>query len=161
VEYLTEPGREAAARNSGQRPSRRHHSWSSNIRQLETCATTLVVILLLTRNLISAGIGGAVLLLAQTVLMTVFTLPHGSRRYGWRAILVYYAVTLLVSNILENLSILTGFPFRAGGLARADHRIPRAAPVAVRRDRGDVRHGLPNRRAHHRDRRPGTDLAYQ
>jgi uncharacterized membrane protein len=74
-------------------------------------ATTLVVILLLTRNLISAGIGGGVLLLAQTVLMTVFTLLHGSRRYGWRAILVYYAVTLLVSNILENLSILTGFPF--------------------------------------------------
>lgn len=74
-------------------------------------ATTLVVILLLTRNLISAGVGGAVLLLAQTVLLTVFTLLHGSRRYGWRAILVYYAVTLLVSNILENISILTGFPF--------------------------------------------------
>lgn len=73
--------------------------------------TTLVVILLLTRNLISAGIGGGVLLLAQTVLLTVFTLLHGSRRYGWRAILVYYAVTLLVSNSLENLSVLTGFPF--------------------------------------------------
>ncbi|MGP3960902.1 carotenoid biosynthesis protein [Nonomuraea sp. 3N208] len=68
--------------------------------------TGLVLILLLTRNL-SPGIGTPVLLLTQTV----FTLLHGSRRYGWRAILVYYAVTLLVSNILENLSILTGFPF--------------------------------------------------
>jgi uncharacterized membrane protein len=74
-------------------------------------ATTLVLILLLTRDLIRADVGGAVLLLAQTVLLTVFTLLHGSRRYGWRAMLVYYAVTLLVSNLLENLSILTGFPF--------------------------------------------------
>ena len=74
-------------------------------------ATTLLVILLLTRTLISAGVGGAVLLLVQTVLLTVFTLLHGSRRCGWRAILVYYAVTLLVSNILENVSVLSGFPF--------------------------------------------------
>jgi hypothetical protein len=42
-------------------------------------ATTLVLILLLMRNLIPAGIG-TVLLLA----LTVFTLLHGSRRYGWR-----------------------------------------------------------------------------
>ncbi|WP_061290379.1 carotenoid biosynthesis protein [Herbidospora cretacea] len=71
----------------------------------------LLLILMLTRNLISHGIGGGVSLLVQTVLLTAFTLLHGSRRYGRRAILLYYAVTLVVSNVLENLSILTGFPF--------------------------------------------------
>ncbi|NAS26570.1 carotenoid biosynthesis protein [Herbidospora sp. NEAU-GS84] len=73
--------------------------------------TGLLLILLLTRSLIAHGVGGGVGLLVQTVLLTAFTLLHGSRRYGWRAILVYYAVTLVVSNTLENLSVLTGFPF--------------------------------------------------
>lgn len=68
--------------------------------------TGLVLILQLTKNF-APGIGYPLLLLAQTV----FTLLHGARRYGWRAIGVFYAVTLLVSNALENLSILTGFPF--------------------------------------------------
>jgi uncharacterized membrane protein len=40
-----------------------------------------------------------------------FVLLHGARRYGWPAIAVYVVVVLLVSNILENLSISTGFPF--------------------------------------------------
>lgn len=73
--------------------------------------TAVTVILLLTRNLLAAGVGGAVLLLAQTVLITTFALLHGARRYGWPAILVYYVVTLVVSNLFENLSVLTGFPF--------------------------------------------------
>jgi len=40
-----------------------------------------------------------------------FALLHGARRYGWRAIAVFVAAGLLISNILENLSIQTGFPF--------------------------------------------------
>ena len=40
-----------------------------------------------------------------------FVLLHGARRYGWPAIVVYVVVVLVVSNILENLSISTGFPF--------------------------------------------------
>ncbi|WP_448006834.1 carotenoid biosynthesis protein [Agromyces bauzanensis] len=67
--------------------------------------TGLVLILQLTKNL-APGIG-VPLLLAQAV----FTLLHGSRRYGWRAILVFSLVTLVVSNAIENLSVLTGFPF--------------------------------------------------
>lgn len=68
--------------------------------------TSLAMILLLTKTFFP-GIGFPLLLLAQTV----FTLLHGSRRHGWRAILVFVGITLLVSNILENLSVLTGFPF--------------------------------------------------
>src|SRR5262245_27323941 len=49
--------------------------------------------------------------LAVTLLLVAFMLLHGSARYGWRGILVYFAICLVVSNALENLSILTGFPF--------------------------------------------------
>ena len=40
-----------------------------------------------------------------------FLLLHGAQRYGWRAIGVFVAAGLVISNILENLSIQTGFPF--------------------------------------------------
>jgi len=36
---------------------------------------------------------------------------HGSLRYRLRDLLVFVAITLVVSNIFENMSILTGFPF--------------------------------------------------
>jgi putative membrane protein len=44
-------------------------------------------------------------------LMTGFTLLHGSRRYGWRGIVIYFLVAVVITNIFENLSIATGFPF--------------------------------------------------
>jgi putative membrane protein len=47
----------------------------------------------------------------SVLLSAVFLLLHGARRYGWRAIGVYVVVTLVVSNVLENLSVATGFPF--------------------------------------------------
>jgi uncharacterized membrane protein len=40
-----------------------------------------------------------------------FALLHGAQRYGWRAIGVFVAAGLVISNLLENLSIETGFPF--------------------------------------------------
>jgi putative membrane protein len=40
-----------------------------------------------------------------------FALLHGAHRYSWRAIGVFVAAGLVISNILENLSIRTGFPF--------------------------------------------------
>jgi putative membrane protein len=45
------------------------------------------------------------------VLQVVFALLHGAQRYGWRAIGVIILAGLVISNILENLSIETGFPF--------------------------------------------------
>jgi putative membrane protein len=45
------------------------------------------------------------------VLQVVFALVHGAQRYGWRAIGVFIVGGLVISNILENLSIATGFPF--------------------------------------------------
>jgi len=40
----------------------------------------------------------------------VFALIHGALRYRWSGILAFLVVCLVVSNILENTSILTGFP---------------------------------------------------
>lgn len=48
---------------------------------------------------------------ALVLLPVVFALIHGARRYGWGGILLFILVCLVVSNALENLSILTGFPF--------------------------------------------------
>ncbi|MDX6350314.1 MAG: hypothetical protein QOF84_5104 [Streptomyces sp.] len=45
------------------------------------------------------------------VVQVAFALLHGARRYGRRAIWVFVAAGLVISNILENLSIETGFPF--------------------------------------------------
>jgi uncharacterized membrane protein len=47
-----------------------------------------------------------------TLLLTIpFATVHGLRRYGWRRFLAFFAVTFVVSNAFENLSIVTGFPF--------------------------------------------------
>ena len=40
-----------------------------------------------------------------------FALLHGAVRYGRRGIATFIVICLVVSNILENTSILTGFPF--------------------------------------------------
>jgi uncharacterized membrane protein len=40
-----------------------------------------------------------------------FALIHGSIRYGVRGIAVFAGVCLVVANCMENLSIMTGFPF--------------------------------------------------
>lgn len=45
------------------------------------------------------------------LLLLAFILVHGGLRYGWGGILIFVAIALVVSNILENVSILTGFPF--------------------------------------------------
>jgi len=43
--------------------------------------------------------------------LLAFVLLHGTLRYRFSGILIFISVALVVSNILENLSILTGFPF--------------------------------------------------
>ena len=41
----------------------------------------------------------------------LFALVHGALRYGVRGILVFIGLCLVIGNLFENLSILTGFPF--------------------------------------------------
>jgi putative membrane protein len=68
--------------------------------------TVLALLGTLLRSAIPAPFG-----LLPLLVSFVFLLLHGARRYGWPAIAVYVVVVLVVSNILENLSISTGFPF--------------------------------------------------
>jgi uncharacterized membrane protein len=42
---------------------------------------------------------------------TIFALIHGALRYNWSGILSFLVICLIVSNLLENTSILIGFPF--------------------------------------------------
>jgi uncharacterized membrane protein len=45
------------------------------------------------------------------LLPMVFALLHGSRRYGWSGILVFLVLCLGISNVMENIGVMTGFPF--------------------------------------------------
>jgi uncharacterized membrane protein len=58
---------------------------------------------------ITAFIPGVTLFLI--VVQVAFALLHGAQRYSWRAIGVFVVAGLVISNIMENLSIRTGFPF--------------------------------------------------
>jgi uncharacterized membrane protein len=40
-----------------------------------------------------------------------FALIHGARSYGWRGILVFIGIILVVGNAFENIGVRTGFPF--------------------------------------------------
>src|SRR5256714_2505391 len=45
------------------------------------------------------------------VIPLAFALLHGAVRYQWSGIITFLVMCLVVSNLLENTSILTGFPF--------------------------------------------------
>jgi putative membrane protein len=40
-----------------------------------------------------------------------FAMVDGSRRYRWRGILIFTAICIVVGNLIENLGVVTGFPF--------------------------------------------------
>jgi putative membrane protein len=46
----------------------------------------------------------------NVALLSAFTLLHGGRRYG-AGIAVYFLLAVVSTNIFENMSIITGFPF--------------------------------------------------
>jgi uncharacterized membrane protein len=71
----------------------------------------LLVVAYVADVIIGAVVQAHVALVLQTVLLLAFVLLHGAGRYGWRGIAAFSVVTLGVGNILENLSIVTGFPF--------------------------------------------------
>ena len=58
---------------------------------------------------ISFGLGIPIAVVLS--ISVAFALIHGAVRYGWNGIVAFVVICLVVSNILENASILTGFPF--------------------------------------------------
>jgi uncharacterized membrane protein len=51
------------------------------------------------------------LIVVSIVVPLAFALFHGAVRYQWSGIITFLVMCLVVSNLLENTSILTGFPF--------------------------------------------------
>jgi uncharacterized membrane protein len=65
------------------------------------------VVATLANTLFSLSIPVPLLLLVSVA----FALLHGVMRYRWSGIVIFIVICLVVSNVLENTSILTGFPF--------------------------------------------------
>src|SRR5258708_4899182 len=84
-------------------------------RQLATLSWILIAIYVIVTivrrsfapNLLPVPITNALVIFVPLV----FFFVHGSFSYRLRDLLVFAAITLVVSNIFENMSILTGFPF--------------------------------------------------
>lgn len=60
---------------------------------------------------VSPFLGQRVPTVAFTALMLAYAGVDGARRYGPRTLAVLFAWAVLISNLMENLSIETGFPF--------------------------------------------------
>ena len=82
--------------------------------QINILSWTLVAIFTLVTlvwRLVPDALPPLVAIALITFLPLVFFLVHGSVNYRFKDVLVFGAITLVVSNIFENMSILTGFPF--------------------------------------------------
>ena len=86
-----------------------------NKKQLTTLSWILIAIYVLVTivrrifapNLLPVPISSAL----ATFVPFLFFFVHGSLSYRFRDLLVFAAITLVVSNVFENMSVLTGFPF--------------------------------------------------
>jgi putative membrane protein len=70
-----------------------------------------VLVVLLTVARLATTAFSPSLTIPAVMATAVFALIHGAVRYRWRGVLAFLIICLVVSNVLENTSILTGFPF--------------------------------------------------
>lgn len=70
-------------------------------------AIVTIIRKILAPDLLSVPVSTALI----TFVPLLFVFVHGSLSYRLRDLLIFAAVTLVVSNIFENMSVLTGFPF--------------------------------------------------
>ncbi len=83
-------------------------------RQIDTLSWIIVAVFTVVNlvwRLIPNALPPLVSVMLVTLLPFVFVFVHGSVNYRFRDLLVFAVITLVVSNIFENMSILTGFPF--------------------------------------------------
>src|SRR6266849_5475993 len=62
-------------------------------------------------TLVNAVFPNHIPILILILMPVAFALLHGAVRYQWSGIITFLVMCLVVSNLLENTSILTGFPF--------------------------------------------------
>jgi uncharacterized membrane protein len=86
-----------------------------NKKQLTTLSWVLIAIYAIVTILRKSVAPNLLPVPISTALVTfvplIFIFVHGSLSYRFRDLLVFAAITLVVSNISENMSVLTGFPF--------------------------------------------------
>jgi uncharacterized membrane protein len=70
-----------------------------------------VVALYVAMTVINALRPNTIPVAALVLFLLAFVLLHGALRYRLSGILIFIVIALVVSNILENTSIVTGFPF--------------------------------------------------
>jgi len=89
---------------------------------MRTCETTITVLwgviglwalVTLTSFFAPALLSANTARYVNVALLSAFTLVHGAQRYRTRGILVYFVIAVVVTNVFENLSIVSGFPFGA------------------------------------------------
>ena len=71
----------------------------------------LLIVLILVETVVREFAPSIWLTTFHVLALVIFALIHGALRYGWRGIVAFIVICLVVSNFFENLSILTGFPF--------------------------------------------------
>src|SRR5947208_10975175 len=71
----------------------------------------LNVVLTLVNAVFPNHIPVPILIVILTLIPLAFALLHGAQRYQWSGIIIFLVMCLVVSNVLENTSILTGVPF--------------------------------------------------
>ncbi len=86
-----------------------------NKRQLRTLSWVLIaiyaIVTILRRSIAPNLLPAPVSTALATFVPLIFLFVHGSLSYRLRDLLVFAAITLLVSNLFENMSVLTRFPF--------------------------------------------------
>jgi uncharacterized membrane protein len=79
--------------------------------------------------LVHPSINPAIASTFQILLIAAFAVIHGLKRYSLRNFAIFALITIIVSNIYENISVLTGFPF--GNYTYADSLGPKLFFVPV------------------------------
>src|SRR5258708_35663254 len=83
-------------------------------KQIDTFSWIIVavfIVVTLVWRLVPSALPPLIAIALITLLPFVFIFVHGSVNYRFSDVVVFAAITLVVSNIFENMSILTGFPF--------------------------------------------------
>jgi uncharacterized membrane protein len=71
----------------------------------------LLVLLLAIESLVGEFYRTVPLTVLHLTILLSFAFAHGALRYGTRGIIAFAVICLVVSNLLENLGVATGFPF--------------------------------------------------
>jgi uncharacterized membrane protein len=71
----------------------------------------IIVIVYVVEALLETAIPKLTPVPLEPILLLPFVIIHMWKRYKWKALLFFFVVSFIVSNIFENLSIETGFPF--------------------------------------------------